>query len=161
MYVLLMLQIQYLLICRNYYRCTHKFDQGCITTKQVQNTEDEPPKYKIIYNGQLSCNNLRNPQPILDSSNPKDKTIILNFEMQGPTKTKQVDLSQGLRQASSLDQCLSLNLTKQVTLVRSNPIFMTEFLSNTQQLDIKILYQNIQQVLSYSLKHSYLKLYVP
>nr|GEZ84824.1 RNA-directed DNA polymerase, eukaryota, reverse transcriptase zinc-binding domain protein [Tanacetum cinerariifolium] len=28
----------------NYYRCTHKFDQGCRATKQVQKTEDEPPK---------------------------------------------------------------------------------------------------------------------
>nr|GEU57425.1 probable WRKY transcription factor 70 [Tanacetum cinerariifolium] len=32
---------------RNYYRCTHKFDQGCQATKQVQKIEDEPPKVPV------------------------------------------------------------------------------------------------------------------
>ncbi|CAH1446066.1 unnamed protein product [Lactuca virosa] len=41
---------------RNYYRCTHKFDQGCQATKQVQQTEHEPTKYKITYNRHHTCN---------------------------------------------------------------------------------------------------------
>lgn len=76
---------------RNYYRCTHKFDQGCRATKQVQKTEDEPPKYKVTYSGQHSCKNVLSvPQIILDSSNPKDSSIFLSFETKEVTKSKQL-----------------------------------------------------------------------
>ncbi|GKD33194.1 WRKY domain-containing protein, partial [Tanacetum coccineum] len=71
---------------RNYYRCTHKFDQGCQATKQVQKIEDEPPKYKITYNRHHSCNNfLSTPQIILDSTNDNDTSILLSFENNGPS----------------------------------------------------------------------------
>lgn len=42
---------------RNYYRCTHKNEQGCQATKQVQQISDNPLKYKIIYHGQHRCKN--------------------------------------------------------------------------------------------------------
>lgn len=67
--------------CRSYYRCTHKIEQGCKATKQVQKTDDEPPKYTITYNGHHTCKNLlRAPQIILNSPNPRDNSILLNFE---------------------------------------------------------------------------------
>nr|GEU81082.1 probable WRKY transcription factor 70 [Tanacetum cinerariifolium] len=65
---------------RNYYRCTHKIEQGCQATKQVQKTDDVPPKYKITYNGHHTCKNLQKvPQIILDCPNPRDNSILLNF----------------------------------------------------------------------------------
>lgn len=65
---------------RNYFRCTHKIEQGCLATKQVQKTDDEPPKYKITYNGHHTCKILEKvPQIILDSPNPKDNSILINF----------------------------------------------------------------------------------
>nr|WCL15229.1 WRKY1162 [Atractylodes chinensis] len=77
---------------RNYYRCTHKVDQGCQATKQVQKTEDKPPKYKITYHGHHTCKNLlRAPQIIYDSPNHSDSSIILNFETKGFTESKQAD----------------------------------------------------------------------
>ncbi|XP_020271550.1 probable WRKY transcription factor 70 [Asparagus officinalis] len=41
---------------RCYYRCTHKDDQGCQATKQVQQKDNEdPPIYMVTYNKQHSC----------------------------------------------------------------------------------------------------------
>ncbi|KAF9598844.1 hypothetical protein IFM89_031964 [Coptis chinensis] len=54
---------------RNYFRCTHKTDQGCQAMKQVQQTEDDPPMYKITYIGHHTCTDpLKSPQLILDHS---------------------------------------------------------------------------------------------
>ncbi|KAL3753359.1 hypothetical protein ACJRO7_000711 [Eucalyptus globulus] len=41
---------------RNYYGCSHKFDQGCQATKQVQKIKDDPPVYRTIYQGHHTCN---------------------------------------------------------------------------------------------------------
>nr|XP_043637760.1 probable WRKY transcription factor 70 [Erigeron canadensis] len=66
---------------RNYYRCTHKFDQGCQATKQVQKIEDEPQKYKITYHRHHTCKNfLRTPQIFLDTADHNDTSVLLNFE---------------------------------------------------------------------------------
>nr|XP_043637578.1 probable WRKY transcription factor 67 [Erigeron canadensis] len=66
---------------RNYYRCTHKFDQGCQATKQVQKIEDEPQKYKITYHRHHTCKNfLRTPQIFLDTTDHNDTSVLLNFE---------------------------------------------------------------------------------
>ncbi|KAL4349579.1 hypothetical protein HN51_030728 [Arachis hypogaea] len=40
---------------RNYYRCTHKYDQGCLATKHVQQIGEDPPLYKTVYSGQHTC----------------------------------------------------------------------------------------------------------
>ncbi|OVA13711.1 DNA-binding WRKY [Macleaya cordata] len=64
---------------RSYFRCTHKTDQGCQATKQIQKTEDDPPMYRTTYIGQHTCKDtLKAPQLILDSS-PTD-TCVLNFQ---------------------------------------------------------------------------------
>ncbi|XP_018727312.2 probable WRKY transcription factor 62 isoform X2 [Eucalyptus grandis] len=40
---------------RNYYGCSHKFDQGCQATKQVQKIKDDPPIYRTICQGHHTC----------------------------------------------------------------------------------------------------------
>lgn len=45
---------------RNYFRCSHKFDQGCQATKQVQKIEDDPPLFRTTYHGRHTCKNLFN-----------------------------------------------------------------------------------------------------
>ncbi|KAK2981844.1 hypothetical protein RJ640_010361 [Escallonia rubra] len=66
---------------RNYFRCTHKFDQGCQATKQVQMTEAEPAMYKTTYHGFHTCKNpLKASQIILDSTHPaSDSSYLLCF----------------------------------------------------------------------------------
>ncbi|KAK3015797.1 hypothetical protein RJ639_007222 [Escallonia herrerae] len=67
---------------RNYFRCTHKFDQGCQATKQVQMTENEPAMHKTTYHGFHTCKNLlKAPQIILDSTHPAtDSSYLLCFD---------------------------------------------------------------------------------
>ncbi|WCJ33454.1 WRKY DNA-binding protein 70 [Euphorbia peplus] len=40
---------------RNYFRCTHKDDQGCLATKQVQRIQQDPPIYRTTYYGHHTC----------------------------------------------------------------------------------------------------------
>ncbi|KAF0907538.1 hypothetical protein E2562_018353 [Oryza meyeriana var. granulata] len=40
---------------RSYYRCTHKPDQGCMATKQVQTSEFNPSEFVIRYYGEHTC----------------------------------------------------------------------------------------------------------
>ncbi|PQM37857.1 putative WRKY transcription factor 70 [Prunus yedoensis var. nudiflora] len=40
---------------RNYFRCTHKFDQSCQATKHVQKILDDPPVFRTTYYGNHTC----------------------------------------------------------------------------------------------------------
>ncbi|KAL2899784.1 putative WRKY transcription factor 70, partial [Bienertia sinuspersici] len=68
---------------RNYYRCTHKIDQNCQATKQVQQISSNPTKYNIIYNGQHTCKNLHENPPIIiddDSSVDENPSCFFIFD---------------------------------------------------------------------------------
>ncbi|GFP87408.1 probable WRKY transcription factor 70 [Phtheirospermum japonicum] len=67
---------------RNYYRCTHKYDQGCQASKQVQMCRDEPPLYRTTYHGQHSCKNILKQSPhqiIIDAATQDDSPVIWSF----------------------------------------------------------------------------------
>ncbi|XP_022722727.1 probable WRKY transcription factor 70 [Durio zibethinus] len=64
---------------RNYYRCTHKVDQGCQATKQVQKIEDHPPKYRPTYYGHHTCKNLPVASHLILDSTSNDSSILLSF----------------------------------------------------------------------------------
>ncbi|CAM0907630.1 unnamed protein product [Alopecurus aequalis] len=40
---------------RSYYRCTHKPDQGCMATRQVQKSDSNPSELEISYYGKHTC----------------------------------------------------------------------------------------------------------
>ncbi|CAM8945314.1 unnamed protein product [Rhodiola kirilowii] len=40
---------------RGYYRCTHRHVQGCLATKQVQRSDQDPTVFHIMYKGQHTC----------------------------------------------------------------------------------------------------------
>ncbi|XVF84152.1 hypothetical protein PTKIN_Ptkin17bG0002900 [Pterospermum kingtungense] len=66
---------------RNYFRCTHKTDQGCPATKQVQKIGDDPPVYRTTYYGHHTCKNMLNTSHIIMDSTPNDSnSILLSFE---------------------------------------------------------------------------------
>ncbi|KAF7126764.1 hypothetical protein RHSIM_Rhsim11G0062500 [Rhododendron simsii] len=66
---------------RKYYRCTHKFDQGCQATKQTQITEDDPSMCQTTYHGGHTCKNQLTapPQIILDSTTPTESSNSPHF----------------------------------------------------------------------------------
>ncbi|XP_017215655.1 WRKY DNA-binding transcription factor 70 [Daucus carota subsp. sativus] len=77
---------------RHYYRCTHKFEQGCLATKQVQKTEEDPaPMYRTTYYGRHTCKNTYSDHTqffnldSIDQSDPSSKSILLNFQQNIPS----------------------------------------------------------------------------
>ncbi|KAG8363269.1 hypothetical protein BUALT_Bualt19G0004600 [Buddleja alternifolia] len=40
---------------RSYYRCTHRNTQGCLATKQVKRTDEDPSIFEVVYRGNHSC----------------------------------------------------------------------------------------------------------
>ena len=70
-------------VCRHYYRCTHKYEQECQATKQVQKIQDNPPIYKTTYCGHHTCTNLlkSSDQLVLDcpASPGHDSCMLFSF----------------------------------------------------------------------------------
>ncbi|KAK2657991.1 hypothetical protein Ddye_011043 [Dipteronia dyeriana] len=65
---------------RNYFRCTHKHDQGCLATKQVQRIEEDPPLYRTTYSGRHSCKNiLKASQLFIDSRDIHRNSPMISF----------------------------------------------------------------------------------
>ncbi|XP_043725857.1 probable WRKY transcription factor 70 [Telopea speciosissima] len=85
---------------RSYFRCTHRHDQGCLATKQVQKTEEETPMYRTTYIGQHTCRDvLKAPQFVMDGI-PRD-AFLFSFDSSNITTTKQ-DLTHGFSPLPSI-----------------------------------------------------------
>ncbi|CAN1852451.1 Probable WRKY transcription factor 70 [Linum perenne] len=62
---------------RSYFRCSHKYDQGCKATKHVQRLEQESTEmYSITYIGHHTCRNV--PKPV--SSIPIENETKMNIK---------------------------------------------------------------------------------
>lgn len=48
---------------RGYYRCTHRHAQGCMATKHVQRSDEDPCVFDITYRGKHTCN--QSPSPVI------------------------------------------------------------------------------------------------
>ncbi|GAB4856221.1 hypothetical protein Ancab_014147 [Ancistrocladus abbreviatus] len=71
---------------RNYYRCTHKTDQGCPATKQVEQIAEDPPVFRTTYNGHHTCRGVHRTRIILDSVDKSEaSTQLISFESNNPT----------------------------------------------------------------------------
>lgn len=98
---------------RSYFRCTHKYDQGCRATKQVQRMDDDPQKFETTYISNHNCRDIISfPQIITGSSDPWSGTVSTDsYAISMPTEVKQEckeettsdDLSDNL---SSLDHIM-------------------------------------------------------
>ncbi|KAG8099091.1 hypothetical protein GUJ93_ZPchr0013g36217 [Zizania palustris] len=67
---------------RSYYRCTHRTDQGCMATKQVQISDSNPSEYVMSYFGEHTCRDpstipyfIEDEAPVEDYKN----TNLINF----------------------------------------------------------------------------------
>ncbi|OIW01377.1 hypothetical protein TanjilG_12917 [Lupinus angustifolius] len=113
---------------RNYYRCTHKYDQNCQATKQVQRVEDNPPLHKTTYYGNHTCRNLINPDIILDDSN-SHPSVLLRFDNSLPT-------------AAKLQDCPFISLTKVVKKECKEDIIVPSSSSNDYILSPELTFDN-------------------
>ncbi|KAL9227866.1 hypothetical protein vseg_003508 [Gypsophila vaccaria] len=71
---------------RHYYRCTHKNEQNCQATKQIQQISENPTKYKLIYQNNHKCNNnILNTSPyMINSSDEHSSAFVLSFDGSNP-----------------------------------------------------------------------------
>ncbi|OIV96880.1 hypothetical protein TanjilG_00462 [Lupinus angustifolius] len=63
-------------ICRSYFRCSKKYDQGCRAKKQVQRVQENPDMYHTTYIGIHTCKDtLKDPQ-MITYSDTLDSTLM-------------------------------------------------------------------------------------
>ncbi|KAJ4809488.1 WRKY family transcription factor [Rhynchospora pubera] len=66
---------------RGYYRCTYRNSQGCLATKQVQRTDEDPAVFDVVYQGTHTCTNKSNPRSgsnIISSGSNSNNKIVNN-----------------------------------------------------------------------------------
>ena len=71
---------------RNYYRCTHKYDQGCPAIKQVQRIQEDPPLYRATYYGHHNCKSTFNQEIILEPDTFSGSSMFLSFNNSIPSQ---------------------------------------------------------------------------
>ncbi|XP_039797241.1 WRKY transcription factor 55-like [Panicum virgatum] len=66
---------------RSYFRCTHKPDQGCKATRQVQASDDNPSEFVISYYGQHTCRDPSTIPLVIDAAAapPDDCANLISF----------------------------------------------------------------------------------
>lgn len=98
---------------RGYYRCTHRHVQGCLATKQVQRSDEDPTIFEVTYRGRHTCNQGSEPKPPLavaekaeTSSQGKHQQVISQPQQnqQGILLSFQRDLKVNTKDLDSQDQ---------------------------------------------------------
>ncbi|XP_058781467.1 probable WRKY transcription factor 41 [Vicia villosa] len=86
---------------RGYYRCTHRNIQGCLATKQVQRSDEDPTIFEITYKGNHTCtngstSNVTVPIPTMNPNEYQETNVNTNQQL--------TNLRTGLRvQTENLD----------------------------------------------------------
>ncbi|GLU00792.1 hypothetical protein SLE2022_181360 [Rubroshorea leprosula] len=89
---------------RGYYRCTHRHSQGCVATKQVQRSDEDPTLFELTYRGRHTCMGSSRlvaaaaavaTAPSVEEY-PKEKPelpegVVLNFETELQVKAESLD----------------------------------------------------------------------
>ncbi|CAL9100010.1 unnamed protein product [Musa acuminata var. zebrina] len=64
---------------RSYFRCTHKYDQGCMAHRQAQLSEDDPTDFVITYIGEHTCRDPTVVPPQMVSASILQDTCLISF----------------------------------------------------------------------------------
>ncbi|OEL23796.1 hypothetical protein BAE44_0015187 [Dichanthelium oligosanthes] len=64
---------------RSYYRCTHRPDQGCRATRQVQASDANPSEFVISYFGQHTCRDPSTIPLVIEDTAPQDCANLISF----------------------------------------------------------------------------------
>ncbi|KAA3458798.1 putative WRKY transcription factor 46 [Gossypium australe] len=89
---------------RGYYRCTHRYSQGCLAGKQVQRSDEDPTIFEVKYRGRHTCNQVphlvatpkekgnhyREKQQV-EEKQKQSKEMLLSFETGLKVKTEDLD----------------------------------------------------------------------
>ncbi|CAK7324106.1 unnamed protein product [Dovyalis caffra] len=72
---------------RGYYRCTHRSVQGCLATKQVQRSDEDPTIFQITYRGRHTCtlaSHGKLPLPQLQENEETNTNITTDIQQHKP-----------------------------------------------------------------------------
>ncbi|CAI9092374.1 OLC1v1027594C1 [Oldenlandia corymbosa var. corymbosa] len=99
---------------RGYYRCTYRHVQGCLATKQVQRSDEDPTILEVTYRGRHTCNQgSESNQPSVLAEKPESSSqanihqqvsksqqnqqeILLNFQRDLKVETKELETNSPL-----------------------------------------------------------------
>ncbi|XP_077229925.1 putative WRKY transcription factor 41 [Tasmannia lanceolata] len=76
---------------RGYYRCTHRNVQGCLATKQVQRSDEDPTIFDVTYRGHHTCFRANNRILTLPLPEKQEQPILLNFRNGLKVKNENMD----------------------------------------------------------------------
>ncbi|GKU89167.1 hypothetical protein SLEP1_g3339 [Rubroshorea leprosula] len=98
---------------RGYYRCSHRNVQGCLATKQVQRSDEDPTIFEITYRGRHTCTQAPSSSQIPPTSSPRKQDqdthlvnpqqlnqqqsqndLLLNFQKELRVVTENLDIPQ-------------------------------------------------------------------
>ncbi|KAJ0112487.1 hypothetical protein Patl1_00579 [Pistacia atlantica] len=77
---------------RGYYRCTHRHAQGCLATKLVQRSDDDPTIFEVTYRGRHTCSQntrLAISSALSTKEGAKDKQSRYHHQQEPEDKVKQ------------------------------------------------------------------------
>lgn len=80
---------------RGYYRCTHRNVQGCLATKHVQRSDEEPMIFEVTYRGRHTCTQAASSSqvpPTTSSSDDTSQTLYQQTNQQQQVQTLQDNL---------------------------------------------------------------------
>ncbi|KAG4914103.1 hypothetical protein JHK82_054686 [Glycine max] len=101
---------------RGYYRCTHRNVQGCLATKQVQRSDEDPTTIEVTYRGRHTCtqakhlnkafpsnikaclgeNQFQKNQPLLEKIQQQTPEVIFTFETELKVKTEELETKEDI-----------------------------------------------------------------
>ncbi|KAM1867557.1 hypothetical protein ACFX13_010266 [Malus domestica] len=92
---------------RNYFRCTHKFDQACKATKHVQQVQDHPPIFRTTYYCTHTCRDyFKTSELVLDCTSPRDSSEFISFDSANCLTNKQEHLFSAPFASSSVQELI-------------------------------------------------------
>ncbi|KAL4574778.1 hypothetical protein LXL04_021616 [Taraxacum kok-saghyz] len=116
---------------RGYYRCTYRQLQGCLATKQVQRTNDDPNIFNMTYHGNHTCH----PKNDTCSSLPSPSSLSPPSEIQHAPPQNQLLESPKIIQTFQAEYCKSINENLENPLLHfpstSNNNFVFPMLNST------------------------------
>lgn len=116
---------------RAYYRCTHRNSRGCLATKQVQRSDEDPSVFEVTYKGRHSC---------IQAANSGSAIRSDAKEMHKPKKARSLEKEEGdQRGAEQMLQHLGQGLKVETEVSKTKEEIFRSFSFSFKGVESEIL----------------------